>query len=229
LNGFEKKKKCINQLLIARNGPVTEQEVLDDYLANWNPTTAGDTPREEKKRIRDIRGLLKVMIKDFIPRSDHRLYPFMRGQFSEAVQKVKVDVDDFNPKGKRREKIDNQRLSDFISMKIGDAFYQPSTSKYFGQTSRNTSIDNSRALKKKKKIDWVLTRNTYKRLLDIAVKYQLLEVFEQHTAPSMGIRLVKGHARLIGPGKALVQVRDEWMPLYNEWKANNRSFRSMAA
>jgi hypothetical protein len=73
-------------------------------------------------------------------------------------------------------------------------------------------------------IGWVITNNVYRRLLSIAVEYGLLEVFDEHIKPKVrpnGEKLSKGAARRIGPGRALSNIRNEWLDLYEEWKLKN--------
>jgi hypothetical protein len=213
LDGWTKKKKCVSRCLIQTDGAATLQDVYYDYMTNYSPSTEGDTPADTKKRRNDLRTCLTKMKRKFRPKSDIRKYPFLRDQFLSVIKDLKIPDSEFN--WTRREKLNHQRLSDFISLKIADAVY---VGRAFGSTSRDMTISNSRALKEKGMIDWIVAPNVYTKLLAIAVKYKLLEVVEDYERPirdaGTGRKLTNGMARVIGPGEALPQIKAEWRTMY---------------
>ena len=226
MDGFSKKKALISRLLISNDGDVTEDQVYAEYMAQCEPT--GDTPRDQKERRRVIRTMLGNMKRKFRPKSDRRLYPFSQGQFTHAIKALNVPASAYQ--WSRREKLNEARLSDFVSMMVANSFYKAGA---FSQTCRDTTVANSRLLKGKGAIDWTINNSTYRKYLDIAIEYRLLSVEEEFVRPTIdplsGRKLVKGRARLIAPGAALGSVRDEWLPLWNVYRASRQQAVSRAA
>ncbi len=227
LNGIEKKRQCIGALLRANDGVVSFEEVLADYLVNWNPTTEGDTPKKIETRERKLRDCLRTMGKRFKPKKDQRLYPFQRDQFLPVVEALALPAELWTWKSSNRGTINPRKLSDFLCLMIANAFYKDGD---FAQTKRDTSINNFRTLRVNGLVDWTLTTNVYTKLLSISVQYELLEVVEDFKTPIRDPhtkrKLADGHARTIGPGKALPDVRNRWRPLYNASKATETGRRA---
>ena len=110
-------------------------------------------------------------------------------------------------------------------LQIQDAFY-PKPNGYFAAASRDATLTSMRTMREKGLIDWTIVAHQYTRLLEIAVEFGLLEIFEPHVEPrrnSAGKRVVKGRARIIGPGTALPELRAEFQQRYDHWKARQQS------
>ena len=125
----------------------------------------------------------------------------------------------------RRDLINHQRLADFVSVKIQDAFYHKPHG-HLGATPRNATLANMRIMREKGLIDWTINSHQYTRLLQIAVQYGLLEIVEESKPPrrsSAGKNVGKGMARVIGPGIALPTLREEFRKKYDQWKAGRLS------
>lgn len=154
----------------------------------------------------------------------HDAYRFQ--QLWTGEPKTIVPAKEF--KWARREKLDHARLSDFISVKMQDAFFAKQDG-YFAMTSRNATVKNFRVLKKKGMVNWICTPNQYTRLLEIACEYRLLHVYEEHVRPTRrqdGRKVLDGKARVIGPGAALRDERDRFLPLYAKWKHSVNACKS---
>ena len=148
--------------------------------------------------------------------------PFKKDEFLPLVKKL-VPSSAFH--WERRDRIDHERLADFVSVKLQDAFFQ-GKGEYFARASRDATLANMRSLRAKGILNWTMVSHQYTRLLQIAVEYRLLEVVEEHVPPqrdSAGNRLGRGTARVIGPGAALPDLRAEFQKLYEAWRATRPS------
>jgi hypothetical protein len=213
LDAFAKKLKCISALLIRFDGEVTLDMVEQEYLAHWEPTTAGDTPRDTAKRRRLLGRLLRKMLREFRPRLDTRRYPFQPGRYDQAVATLNIPYSAFA--WKRRETLSAAHLADFVGVIVANAFYNEVADENFGRTSRNATVKNTRSLKSTGRLTWTLNNSTYKKYLDLAVQYGLLDIREPHEKAFLAI---KGKARMISPGRVLTKERAEWDAAHAEWR-----------
>lgn len=100
---------------------------------------------------------------------------------------------------KRRTRLTHERVAQFVAVKMHDAMQAGSNQAASG---RETLIDFWETLKAKGVVDWQLTTNAHSKLIKVCTQYQLLEIHEEHTAPSApGAK--DGRCRRIGPGRAL--------------------------
>jgi hypothetical protein len=203
LRGREKKRACIKQMSVRLGRPVTSEEAMDEYEANWEPT--GFTSTDRKRRRKQIEELCNFYAETF-EKMTNSPYTFKPRKYIDLIVEL-VSVKEFD--WERRERLNHHRLADFIGIKVQDAFYPKTNSKFVARATRNATIANTRALREKGLIDWIVTTNTYQKYLDIAVKYELLEVYDEFRKPyrtkQTGVALTVGAARMIGPGKALEQ------------------------
>lgn len=212
MNGWDKKLLCISGLTRRMNRSLTAHEAMVEYEEHYQPT--GTTEEDRSRRIRDVSKVVEHFNSSFRPASRHT-GQFVKGQYIDIVQQV-VPVQEFE--WKRREKLDHERLADFVGVKVQDAFYaQEGKKKMFGRASRDASIANMRALKSKGIVSWIANAHTYQRLLDIAVTHGLLKVYEEHVRPMRapdGRKIVTGIPRLIGPGPALTAEYEMFESIY---------------
>ena len=160
-------------------------------------------------------------------------YAFSPGKYLPLVRQMNIPPLEFQ--WSRRNTVNETRLADFVALKVQDAFLPGKITKYEGTASRNATIENSRALKQKGLLTWVVTEHMYTKLLDIAKKYELLQVYRDYEPPvrdSKGQRVLidattphRGRARLIGPGPAL---RTEYAAFQTIWKRIQQSQKQSA-
>jgi hypothetical protein len=185
-------------------------------------------PGDEKRRRNDLERAVDELTRTFRP-ADKTSNPFRRHEYLSLVQQL-VPESEFD--WDRREIINHARLSDFISVKVQDAFHRKDV-KWFGRASRNATISNFRALKAKGLVDWICGKHQYTKLLQIATKYELLKVYEQFVPPrteAFGRRIepIQGKARLIGPGPALKNEHQRFLKLYELLRAEGEDWRKIA-
>jgi hypothetical protein len=224
LDGWNKRIACVSYNLI--HGIDDLDLILADYHQHYHPT--GMTEKDIRKRMRHFVWQLHAFQESFRkPKcSPPERHGFQKDQYLDLIGRIVPEASYRNPDGsKQRDKITPEKLSDFLSIKIQDAFFEKEN-RWFGSTSRNATIKNMKTLKEKGLVDWVVNNHTYKRLLEIAVELQLLKIEEKHDPPSTGqegmkIVLRKGKARLIGPGAALPELRTEWLKLYHSKRSSS--------
>jgi len=211
LRGREKKRACIKQMSVSLKRPVTAGEAFEEYEANWQPTGFGSADRKRRKK--QITELCDFYSETF-KRTKGGPYAFKPDTYIQLVTTA-VPASEF--KWDRREKLDHQRLADFVGIKIQDAFFEKADARYAARATRNATIANTRVLKEKGLIGWIATTNTYQKLLDIAVKHELLEIYDEFRKPyrtkQNGVALNVGAARMIGPGKALEEEYEAFVKL----------------
>lgn len=210
LTGPQKKRLCVKTLCRRWNRPITVEEALSEYEANYYPT--GSSTNDQARRHREMAEMVEFYNSTFRPMRGCGKYSFSRTKYLEQCQKL-VPPTAFL--WSRRERLNHQRLADFVSLKIQDAFFRKATQ--VARASRDASIQNTRILKAKGMLDWVLNSHTYGKLLQIAVEYELLKIydeFQQPTRDDRGKRIGKGTARMIGPGEALEEEWKEFQPIY---------------
>lgn len=100
---------------------------------------------------------------------------------------------------KGRTKLNHERVAQFVAVKMHDAHL---VGEYQAASSRDTVLSFWASLKEQGIVDWSLTKNAHSKLMSICLTYRLLELIEEHTAPSApGAK--NGRCRRIGPGEAL--------------------------
>jgi hypothetical protein len=213
-DALAKKIACISMNLRITNGTCALNQVLDDYHANYNPT--GMTAKDIAKRTKKLSKLLEGMRKTFKP-STSQTHPFRKDEYLSIVTRLVTDEEFI---WKRKERLDHELLSDFVSVKIQDAFFQKSNG-YLASASRDATVMNMREMKAKGMIRHGINGNQYAKLLKITCRCGLLKVYEDYIAPvkdRKGKVLAKGVARMIGPGEHLVNEKSQFEGLYNAWK-----------
>jgi hypothetical protein len=212
--GDVRRARCVRANLL-KNPNVTAEECLADYKANCKITQENNT---DAQRLADFQRMLRKF----------KVTPSRRisgAKYLHLVRQI-VPVEEFN--WKRREKLDHARLADFVAVKLQDAFFEK-PNRYFAMASRDATLHNFRELKKKGILDWICTSNQYTKLLDIACRFRLLHVYEEFVRPtrrSNGEKVFKGTARVIGPGKALVEERARFVQQYARWKAQRANTKA---
>ena len=81
-------------------------------------------------------------------------------------------------------------------------------------------------------VNWQINPNQYTKLLQIAVDYQLLEIVDDFTAPlrnKSGEKVIKGVARMIGPGAALQKEYEDFKPVKAEFNRIMELIKPIAA
>lgn len=210
---------CWSYLMRLTDGTCTPEQCVEFYESHYAFT--GDSSIDRRNRLRDFQRLHRRLGRRFRPRHalPDRAHPFKNGEY-DALVRARVPVAALTwDRPDRREILDHERLSDFVSIKIQDAFFEKDDPRYFGRTSRKATIACTRTLKRKGIITWVANAHLYCRLLVIALEYGLLEIFGPATRPDRtadGARQRTGRARLIGPGPALPTERAAFLDLLHE-------------
>jgi len=210
-DGRTRRAKCVRENLL-KSPNVTAEQVLADYRARYPLTEHNNS---DEHRLKDFRGML----------AKFKVHPGRKLDRKRWLTEVQGAVPDSEFAWSRRERLDHQRLADFISVKLQDAFARKANG-YFAMASRDATLKNFRSLKAKGILDWICTPNQYSKLLDIACRYGFLEIYEEYRRPTrnrLGKLIFKGVARVIGPGKTLVEEHQRFLPLYHDWKARHCS------
>ncbi len=195
-------------MLRKTQGKCVLEEVLTEYHLHYSPT--GMTPQDIQKRTKKLNVILEHRRRSFLPKEFPQSHPFVHGKFLEQVRNT-VPAEEFT--WKRREKLDHQRLADFIGIKIQDAFFNRDYGQ-FGTADRNTLRKNMVTMRAKGLVNWVCTANKHTKLLQMACKYGFLEVFREAIVPrrdKSGTTIQKGCARIIGPGPTLPELREQFI------------------
>jgi hypothetical protein len=206
--GDRRRARCV-RINMLRNPNVTAEECLNDYKGNYEITPDNNT---DEQRLADFRRMLRKF-RVARPRAltGERYLPLIT-RIVPAEELIWA----------RREKLDHKRLADFVAVKLQDAFFEKHDG-YFAMASRDATLKNFRKLKEKGQVDWICTSHHYTKLLDVACRYDLLHVYEEYVRPTRrtdGSKLLKGTARVIGPGKALPEEQVRFTMLYRAWKLN---------
>jgi len=217
-NGKVRRIACCSFNMVRTNGKCTEDEVLADYHQFYNPT--GMDAKDISKREKHIHWQLAQMRQSFQPVDSKSQNPhsFRKDEYLPLLKEM-IPASAFI--WKRRERLTPEKLADFVGIKVQDAFV-PKDRHWYGATCRNSTIKNMRAMKAKGLIGWIANNHTYKRLLEIAVEYKLLKVYEKHIPPTSLISsewyaiTKKGRGRVIGPGMALVAEHARFQKVYEE-------------
>lgn len=215
-DGLRRRTACCSEVMRRTNGMCTAEDCLIEYHNHYSYT--GDDPRDIKRRLQDSERLLRKFRVNFISRASGHSHPFQKDEYLPLVMEL-VPTEAFI--WSRREILNHERLADFVSGKVQDAFY-PKTDEWFARTARNVTIANFRALKRKGIVNWICTTNQYSRLLEIAIQHELLQVFDEAVSPLLAARQGavngKGKARMIGPGQSLVSEHAAFVSMFEAWR-----------
>ena len=198
---------AVTEFCNRRNRKAIPDDLEAIYRIYIQECKLGDnTETERKKRI-----LQAIEISDWQPLNDP--YVFSPGKYLPIVKQLRIPSFEFT--WNKRNKIDETRLADFVAIKVQDAFLPGKSAKYDGRASRDATIQNSRVLKSKGLMTWIITPDIYTKFLKMSTAYGLLHIYDEYVPPqrdSKGRRITlngsqkhKGIARLIGPGKALAK------------------------
>lgn len=207
-NAFRRKRACVDLMLQKTNGKCTLDEVLAEYHEHYSPT--GMSPADVQTRKKKLSKILEHRRRSFLQHELPQSHPFVPGEFLQHVRQA-VPAEEFL--WKRREKLDHQRLADFIGIKIQDAFFKRDYGQ-FGTADRNTLRKNMVTMRDKGLVDWVCTANQHTKLMEISCKYGFLEVFREAIPPprdKTGTLIKSGCARIVGPGKSLPDLRQQFV------------------
>lgn len=209
------------------DGACSVEDCLEFYHAHY--TYTGSAEEDLRARRRDFERLFRVLGPGFRPAGSAR-WAFAPGRYTRLVSEL-VPAGEFI--WRRPERLDHAKLADFVGVKVQDAFYPKEDDRHFARAARTATTANFRVLRSKGLVGWICTSHQYAKLLDISVRYGLLECFEDYVAPlavvdGRRIRRGKGLARMIGPGEVLVEERADFMKLYNTWLERQRDKRVAA-
>jgi hypothetical protein len=220
-DGLARRMACWSEVMRLTNGACSTDDCLAFYHTHYKYT---DMREDDIRRRRlDFERLDRIYGPEFRPAIAHP-WAFTAGRYTELVMRL---VPEHEFVWARRERLNHARLADFSGVKVQDAFRPKRDDQYFGRASRQATVSYFRIMRLHGRIDWICTSNIYTKLLGIAIRYGLLECFENFvrpttTAAGRKISPGKGLARMVGPGPALVAERAAFMPLYRAWGARQR-------
>ncbi len=217
---------CWSRVMRSTDGACTVDDCLDYYHRHY--TYTGDGALDIRKRGRDFERLFRTLGPSFRPArraGDDLSRPFRPGEYVDVVRRT-VPAAAFA--WDRRERLDHERLADFVGVKVQDAFFLKDDVRYVARASRDATLANFRVLREKGLVRWICTPNQYARLLAIAIEYGLLEEFAPAVRPPHAAR---GHlgspgkgglARMIGPGPKLESEYAAFAVIHEAWRARPR-------